>query len=148
HRAPQHLERATVLQRQARGHGRIARVGQKDFSRPSIGEIRGARRVAQAVELDLEYDRGAAIRETFAGGHGAALRKNGGMMSNGLSHEIRSTVVGPVWLRSQTNHAKAMPLLALRPSQPARCIIGSRLRKQWIRASPQPSRMFERRSDS
>jgi hypothetical protein len=53
-----------------------------------------------------------------------------GVFHDALSHEILLMMVAPVWLRFQTNHAKAMPLLALRPCHPARCIIGRRLRKQ------------------
>src|SRR2546430_7335421 len=70
---------------------------QEDLSRSAIGEVRDARRVAQAVELELKHDAGAAIRETFAGSHGA-LRKNNGM--SGMSpdppwrHENRSAVRG------------------------------------------------------
>ena len=41
-------------------------------------------------------------------GHGAASSV----------HEIRLTVGSPAWLRSQMNHANAIPELPLRPSQP------------------------------
>ena len=30
-------------------------------------------------------------------------------------HEIRSILVGPAWLRSQTNHANAIPRVSLAP---------------------------------
>src|SRR5262249_42884795 len=45
------------------------------------------------------------------------------------SHEIRSMTVGPLWLRSRMYQANAVPLLALGPAHPARCIIGKRRRK-------------------
>lgn len=49
-----------------------------------------------------------------------------GSSSCGHSHEIRSMVVGPVCPRSHTNQANGMALEAFGPSQPRRCIIGSR----------------------
>ena len=56
-------------------------------------------------------------------------------------------VVGsPIYDRSQTNHANAIPELAFRPSQPSRCIMGRRLRNSMIRASPQFSKMCDRRA--
>src|SRR4029077_19366355 len=47
-----------------------------------------------------------------------------------VSHEMRSMLVAPMCVLSQTNHANAIPLFALRPSQPSRCIIGRRFLKQ------------------
>ena len=60
-------------------------------------------------------EREAGIDEA---GHGAASPVQ----------EIRSMLVAPVYARSHTNHANAIPELALRPSHPALCIIGRRLR--------------------
>src|SRR5262245_64222866 len=57
-------------------------VLQEDLRDPAIGEVRDGCRIFQAVQLELEHDRGAAIEQALARTHGAALRKNGGM-SNG-----------------------------------------------------------------
>src|SRR5262249_36614290 len=123
------LDRHAVLQGYGAHHGRIgghdasagacAMIGDENFAQLTVYDRAGDGE-AEPLRFDFEICGRPALREAGAFVHGT-LRKNGGM-SNGCgadSHEILSITVRPVWLRSQTNHAKAMPLLALRPSHPA-----------------------------
>ncbi len=75
-RALERFKRATVLQRQARAHGSVTRVGvalragfvvlQENLADRAVGISADSGRVAQATDLELERLGGASIRQALA----------------------------------------------------------------------------------
>ena len=92
-RALERFKRATVLQRQARGHGSVTRVGvalragfvvlQENLADRAVGISAESGRVAQATDLELERLGDASIRQALALGDSGGMAHLADLLNGG-----------------------------------------------------------------